>query len=120
MDTFISNTPAALSLAGEICDPSYLHPQESHDNGVDCTQKPLWVKRLCGVIHFLEKATWMSKVVLMVCDSNDQCVKKILLCMWGIDTCYHQTSICRRILLRLQCSLGKDRYHRFHQLPNTL
>lgn len=46
-----------LNHTGEINDPSYLHPQESHDNGVDCTQNPLWVEGLCGVIHFLEKAT---------------------------------------------------------------
>lgn len=36
-------------------DPSYLHSQESHDDGVDCTQNPLRVEGLRGAIHFLEE-----------------------------------------------------------------
>lgn len=44
-----------LNRTGKVNDPSYLHPQESHDNGVNCTQNPLWVKGLGGAIHFLEK-----------------------------------------------------------------
>lgn len=36
-------------------DPSYLHPQESHDDRVYCTQNPLRVEGLCGAIHFLEE-----------------------------------------------------------------
>lgn len=36
-------------------DPSYLHSQESHDDGVDCTQNPLRVEGLCGAIHLLEE-----------------------------------------------------------------
>lgn len=46
--------------------------------------------------------------------------EEVLLCMWGIGTCYRQTSIDQCIQLRLRCSSGKGRRHQCHQLPNTL
>lgn len=69
-------------------DQSYLHPQKSHDNGVDCTKNTLRVKGLRGLIHFLSSKKGKGKNIREVFGITSQQPLWDLWCGWCVRRSY--------------------------------